>query len=313
MSMDGDTERTTTHVKCRRGVSPEGSRNYQKQCEHIDQFLDALTSNGSQNVFTVSRFLRSAPPDRFVFTFDQDARHLTIPQWQEHCVTYQTAVDPCILPLCALATSAPSANLVPIRDVITKRHGALHCVPLTELSRLTFPQRRYLANVHADEDLRHHCANLLLTRGAEGVIHGDYRAPNILFRAEGHAPRLHIIDWEYCGIGPRVYDWSTLIAEYVTLYLCHYLETRGEPTQLHWSTIEQLLRQHYARLREVVTGNPETLAQEYLQWTGVILLSKGVSVIARSHDGELLAELFFQMGRRFVVEWEQLVPRYCAL
>lgn len=274
-----------------------------RRCEQIDALLARI--NPTQ--FSSTRFLAATPAQQLQFTYEPQVEHRTVAEWLAHCRTVaRIGSDDCFAPLQTLATwSGDDAETVRAHGVI-ERHQQLLWVTPAELPKLTVAQREYLARIHATAPLHVAIADLLQESSVEAIVHGDYRAPNILFRAGDATPRLHIIDWEYCGRGPRMYDWSTLAGDYLTLYLTHYVETRGVPEHLSWGDVEQVLRGHLRTARDIFRAD---IAAEHLRWVGVILLAKGCHVLAHYQFGAVLSELLFHMGRRFLLEWEQVAER----
>lgn len=277
----------------------------------ITHCLDHISSHDpGEFQFSFTRFLDFTPPNNYRFSYDESAQQLSIRAWHQHCVQCGTADDPCLHPLIALAQADPQTrNQLPAQPALHQVE-TLSCLDVQRLSRLTKPQREKLSTIHQNTSIQLAIQSAIALSTEKTFIHGDYRLPHILFREEPAKPQLHIIDWEYGGLGPRVYDWSTLMADYITLTLTHYVETAGKPTELTWSQLEQCLRRHLATLRETFHTKPETLTREYFQWIGMLLLAKSIRAIAQHISGNVLSDLLFQTGRRFLIEYQQLEGRY---
>jgi len=284
-----------------------------KQFQNITQFLDTISDEERNLNFMFTRFLCFVRPDQFHFSYDSDVKNLSIEEVYHHCKESIQFGDPCAQALCLLAKYKSHTLAKKLPQAYTQQVNILQCVDLDRLSTLTMPQREYLINIHQSEILQNALRQIFTEWTKKSVLHGDYRMPNILFRDDQKIP-LHVIDWELCGRGPRMYDWATLMVDYVTLYLCHYMETRGHPEKLSLTDIEKLLQQHFQLLQGCFPQErPQALAQEYLQWIGALLMLKGLYVIPQYSAGEILSELLFQMGRRFLVEHDQLQKKYFSL
>lgn len=228
------------------------------------------------------------------------AKHYSMDECCRHCSDAIQKQDICIEPLKILAKSKIK-KLQKLKSPFFKRHlQKLIAIAPEYLVSLAPVQRRYLAKIHGSGILQKELCSLASHSKQETIIHGDYRFANLLFRKK--APLLHVIDWELSEIGPPVFDWSTLMADYIAVYLNHYFETRSHPTQLKWEQIEMLMRRHFMALSRS--------ARDYLQWIGVFLLHKGCIVANGTPYGSTMSDLFFQMGRRFLAEHDQLQKKY---
>ncbi|OGQ48089.1 MAG: hypothetical protein A3H42_00940 [Deltaproteobacteria bacterium RIFCSPLOWO2_02_FULL_46_8] len=281
--------------------------------QKIQSLLDQLKKTKNPLPFTYSKFITFHPPDEFHYTYEEQATPLDIEEIYSHAGTcISEGKDPCVLPLGVMATHFAGINESDLLNSspMIRLKEKLKQISTSVLVRLTKKQKKYLAQIHQSAPIQHALSQMEKDKPLETFIHGDYRFNNILFRKKSHLPLLHIVDWEMAGLGPRVYDWGTLLIDHILVYLVHNVESKGNSTQIHWSTVEQLMFLHLKELYRLYAGETKTLHREYYQWLGAQLLLKGMRVIHNYGQGDKMAELIFQMGRRFVVEYDQLHEKY---
>lgn len=280
------------------------------QTKRIQSFLDQLKGAKNSLCFTYPQLLTFHSPHELHYTYDEQVAMLSTEEIFAHAETcVLKGKDPCLLPLREIAIHFFKMGEFSSSRILCQKEK-LQQISTSILVRLTKKQRKYLAQIHQCPHIQHALSCLGKTDSFERFIHGDYRFNNILFRKKPHTPLLHVVDWEFAGLGPRVYDWCTLLVDYILVYLVHNVETKGKPLRMHWNTVEQLMLLHLRKLYRLYPKEQKTLHQEYYQWLGVQLLLKGIRVICNAAHGDEIAALLFQMGRRFVVEYDRLHEKY---
>lgn len=262
--------------------------------------------------FTCSRLIEYRAPDKWLYTFDHSAAPYSITDIYNHIHSaVLNRCDPCIAPLieiCRLSKQVGPISEFP--STTPERIAQLTCLTLSDIVHLTRKQREHVAQIHQNPIIREKISDLLQREVNPVFVHGDFRFVNILFRPPSQIHPLHIIDWAEAGIGPRVYDWATLMVDYILVYLSHFTESGQNPTQIHWDMIEELMGIHLNELHPLYENSNTTLAQEYYQWLGAILILISIRLIHHHALGDALTELAMKIGCRFLVEFDDLHKKY---
>src|SRR3989338_459473 len=248
------------------------NNNLGSRAKKIESLLDQLKKMKAPLPFTYSKLIAFQPPDELHYTYDEQVAVLNSEEILAHVETcVSKGNDPCILPLCEMTTRFFKTSKVSSSPMIRSKEK-LKQIPTSVLVRLTKKQKKYLAQIHQSLPIQRALSQMENDKPPETFVHGDYRFNNILFRKKPDLPLLHIVDWEMAGRGPRVYDWGTLLVDYILVYLAHNVETKGKPSRIHWETIEQLMFLHLQELHRIYAKESKTLHQEYYQGLGVQLL-----------------------------------------
>jgi hypothetical protein len=131
----------------------------------------------------------------------------------------------------SMASLAAALHLVPTHE-LDKKLAKLQC-PVMTFGRLTPDDlankiglnENFLRLIGISPTLNATLRAACKAWSTTSVIHGDFQADNVLSSTNGHE-RLHLVDWELCGIGDPNWDLGALIGSF---YYCFLLTNDQSP------------------------------------------------------------------------------------